>query len=161
MASNTYKTIYLKGWHTVRLEYQAMEAITPGHVVQLHTDGKLKKHATAAGSGATWFASENDVPVDDYSGNAIDHAYAATDRVQVIDAKTGDVINALLAPSATAVVVGNPVESAGDGTVRLHTAPANLSAAGPKYDSIMGYAQESVDNSANAATAVRIAIVIA
>lgn len=161
MASNTYKTIFLKGWETVRLEYQAMEAITPGHHVQLHTDGKLKKHATAAGSGPKWFALENDVPVANITGNAIDTAYASTDRVQVIDAKTGDVINALIAPSGAAIAIGDPIESAGDGTVRIHTPPANLSAAAPKYDGILGYAQEAVDNSANAVTAVRIAIVIA
>lgn len=159
MASNTYKVIALKGT-PVEFERKSMEAITPGHLVQPHTDGLLKKHATAAGNAAKTFALETKTPATDITGNAIDAAWASGDRVQYGAFSSGSVVNALLAASATAVVVGNPLESAGDGTLRLHSAPANLSAAAPKYDGVVAYAEESVDNSAGSSVA-RIAVLVA
>lgn len=159
MASNTYKTISLKG-QPVHFETKSMEAITPGHLVMLHTDGLLKKHATAAGSASKLFALENETPAENITGNAIDKAWASGDRVQYGAFPSGSVVNALVAASATAITIEAPVESAGDGTVRLHSAPANLSAAAPKYDGIVGYAVEAVDNSGGSAVA-RIAIRIA
>lgn len=148
MASNTYKTISLKGT-PIRFERVSMEAITPGHLVQLHTDGKLKKHATAAVAAPKAFACENETPWEDITGNAIDKAWASGDRVQYGVFHSGCVVNAVVAAAAPAIVYGDGLESAGNGTVRKVTTGV-----------VIGWAEESVDNSGGSAIA-RIAMLVA
>lgn len=109
----TPKTISLKGCPALR-EFVANAAITPGHLVEVMTTGKIRAHATAGGvRPARWFAREQA-----YTGKGIDTAYASLDTVPVLDCKPGDVVYALLPASAAAVVIGDLLESAGDGTLR-------------------------------------------
>lgn len=149
----------------------ANAAITPGHLVKrLTTDvDKVLVHATAGGNAQPLFALE----LDFYGGGtdallAIDEAYAASDNVKLAYCAPGAELWALLAANASAITIGDPLESAGDGTLRKHTPPSQaVNEAGsatytiaPKTQAIVAYALQTIDNSAVAATA-RIRVEIA
>lgn len=117
MVSTTPKTILLKGTPQYR-EGVANAAITPGYLVEQMSTGKFRKHATAAVRASAMFAIEQD-----YVGKAIDTAYAANDQLRYLVAQRGDQVYALVAASAAAIVIGDFLESAGDGTLRKWVAP--------------------------------------
>ena len=118
-------------------EYKAAEAITPGHLCLLNSSGNVKKHDLASGLAPALFAVE-----DGAQGKEISEAYEADDRVNLFVGRPGDVVNAILANGETAVI-GSYLESAGDGTLQVHTEDSN------NTDSsvVVGYAKEAVDMS--------------
>lgn len=147
----TPKTILLKG-DGIYKEGVAAAGITPGHLVERASAGTIQVHSTAAGNAVPMFAKENDV-----IGNEITEAYVATDQVQMVIPQRGSEIYALVAAGAAAIVIGNYLESAGDGTLRLtatNAATANTLRAG-----IVARALEAVDNSGGG-SAVRIKVEI-
>src|SRR3990170_7472075 len=147
------KTVVLKG-DPVRKEGVAAEAVTPGHLIEFVPSGadagKLRKHASAGQNAAHMFAVE-----EEFVGDDIDTAYAASDTVQYVAARPGDEVNALVAAAAAAIVKGNFLESAGNGTVRKHTVPSQAVNEGgtnsytiTQYTrAVVGQALEAVDNS--------------
>ncbi|MGD9726391.1 MAG: hypothetical protein AB7L09_21610 [Nitrospira sp.] len=148
MAANT---INLKG-RPQRREALAAEAITPGHLISYNNAGKFIKHAVAAGNAAPLFAAENEV-----FGDEISVAYANNDNVLAWMCRAGDEVYALVAAAAAAIVVGDYLESAGDGTLRKVATAAATSQA--MRESIRFQALEAVDNSGGG-TAVRLAVLI-
>jgi len=111
------KTILLKGQPQYR-EGIADAALTPGELVEQMTTGNFRKHATAAGvMPSKLFARE-----EEYVGGGIDVAYAASDTFPYMACQSGDQVYALVAASAVAIVIGDLLESAGDGTLRKVTA---------------------------------------
>lgn len=117
MASNANRTIVLKGSERGAYEeYLADAALTPGHLLTLNSTNEVLKHATAGGICLKWFACE-----DSLQGKTIDDAYAAGDIVRVWKCVPGDWINALLAASAAAIVVGDYLCPAADGTLKKWT----------------------------------------
>lgn len=140
-------TILLKG-QPIAKEGKANAAITPGHLIELRSDGELQVHGSAAGTAAKAFARENEV-----FGKDIDTAYAAEDNVLYYVLRSGDEVNALVAAGAAAIVVGDKLESAGDGTLRKVSTSA--ATADTSRDSVVAVALENVDNSGGG-TAVRI-----
>ena len=140
MATNT---ITLKG-HGIRNEAIANAAITPGHLVELMSTGKVRVHATAGGAGVERaFAIE-----DDLQGNDIADAYATGAIVQYNIFRPGDEVYALLANGETAVI-GSKLESAGDGTLRV--VDADTSAGTIAIQSQVAVALEAVDMSDSSA----------
>jgi len=135
-------TITLKG-EGVRFEAIANAAITPGHLVELMSTGKLRAHATAGGSAERAFAVE-----DDLKGNDIADDYAASNIAQYNIYKPGDVVYALLANGETAAI-GSKLESNGDGTLRV--VDADTSAGTIFVGSIVGVAMAAVDMSGSSA----------
>jgi hypothetical protein len=146
--------------------------------------GKVRKHATAGGKAAKIFLTN-----DRLQGKTIDDTIVADTPAFCWHAVNGDLINCLLAANAVAVVIGDWVESAGDGTVRKFvgltdnsggTANTTLADVEGTYTEAtlannfadlaayinatkgnsIGYANEAVDNSAVAAVA-RLAVRIA
>lgn len=113
MAKNTIK---LKKYTDVIEEFVANAAITPGHLVEVMSTGKVRVHATAGGNVLPMFALE-----DELQGKGIDDAYAANAPVQVWIPNRGDIVNCLLKDGQN-VAIGDFLESAGDGTVQKHTA---------------------------------------
>lgn len=108
------KTIPLKG-DFIRKEGVASEAITPGHLVEFGGAKDYRKHSTIGGAARRAFALENDL-----IGKGIDDAYALGDQLQV----------GLFVPGAecyaitnAAVTKGDPLESAGDGTLKAASTP--------------------------------------
>lgn len=112
MAKSNPSTILLKG-DPMPLEYLADGAITPGHLVKLDSDGKVTVHATAGAYTPVYIAREHET-----DGGDIDEAYAAADTCFIYHCKPGDEVYVLLPASAAAVVIGDLLESAGDGTFR-------------------------------------------
>lgn len=131
----------------VHEEYTASEAITPGHLCELHTSTtlKVKKHSVAAGFSEKMFAVE-----DALQGDTIDDAYAAAALVPVNIFSSGAKVQAWL-KAAENVVAGDKLMSAGDGTLKKNT--------GTVLQTI-GTALEALNLSASGAVATRIDIQI-
>jgi hypothetical protein len=134
MAKNTIK---IKKYADIIEEMTANAAITPGMLVEEMSTGNVRAHANAGQTAIPMFALE-----DELQGNGIDDDYVAGDVVQVWVAGRGDNVNALLADGES-VVIGDFLESNGDGKLRKHTAE---SAGGIEYpQSIVGAALEALD----------------
>ena len=150
MAKNTIK---LKKYSDVIEEFVANAAITPGHLVELMSTGKVKKHATAGGNVAPiMFALE-----DSMQGYGIDDDYDALDPAQIWLPHPGDEVYAILADDND-VAIGDLLESAGDGTLRKH----GVDSTGAYYlRAIVAVAIEAVDTTGSpAATTSRIKVKI-
>ncbi len=147
------RTILLKG-DGQRFEAQAAAGtIIPGHLLQLNSTSKVAIHANAAKNAPPYFALENDL-----IGNTIDDAYAADDIVQYIAAYRGAEIYAWVPASAAAIVVGDYLESNGDGTLKKQATDAATD--DTQRVSTVAQAVEAVDNSAGgAAVRIRVRIV--
>ena len=139
------KSVIIKG-NGIRKEAVANGSITPGHLLVLESTGKVAVHGTAGGNQNAIFAHE-----DDLQGNGIDTVYANSVTVQYNAFKKGEEVNALLANGET-VVIGDFLESNGDGTLRLHVpqtetigldSSANLTTFLPLR--IVGVAQDALD----------------
>ena len=93
------------------VEHPASAALSPGHLVELLSTGKVRKHATAGGFAETAFAEE-----DALQGRTVDTAYAADEPVMIAIAQRGAIVRARLAPGV-AYTKGMRLISAGDGTL--------------------------------------------
>jgi len=122
--------------HAPQREFTAHAALSPGHLLEMNSDGEVLKHATAAGECVRMFAKENEL-----EGETVDDAYAAGDAVQVVFPRAGDVVHARLANGQT-VVKGDYLSSNGDGTLKLHTGSE-------KASGIVGIALDAVDMSSS------------
>ncbi len=118
-------------------EALAVEAFTPGALLERVPAG-FQLNSGQAVKGQCIIALEN---IADAGG--IDRDYVAGETARVAFPKSGDMVNCILAPGADAILAGGPLESNGDGTVRAATDVA----------ATVGYAYESIDNSAGATTA--------
>lgn len=130
------RTIRLKG-QGIRMERPAAGVITPGHLVKLGSANSLTVQNTALLKCATIFALENEL-----IGLGIDDNYVSGDNVQAEHMYPGQWVNALVATSAAALVIGDYVEPAADGTVRKLTTGVPL-----------GLVLVAVDNSAQTSVA--------
>jgi hypothetical protein len=131
-------TTVLKGY-PIRKEAVAGGAITPGHLIAINSAGLAVVHPTAGGNTAPAYAYENEIFGKDLIG-----AYAAGDKVLYGVFSSGDEVYALVAAAASAIAVGDKLESAGNGTLRKLASGTAIATA-----------LEAVDNSAGG-TAVRI-----
>lgn len=114
--------VYLKGAPGVRMEAKANGAITPGHLLLLDSSRRVVVHNVAGGLQSKLIALENAMV-----GKDLTQAYASGDFTYCTFAQPGDELNMLVAAAAPAIVVGDQLESAGDGTLRkasLATVPA-------------------------------------
>lgn len=141
--------IVLKGT-SKRYEGIANAAITPGDLVEVMSTGKLRRHATGSGPAAKAFAIYNY-----HVGKDLTQDYAANEWLQYDEVSSGSEVNCNVAISAPAIVIGDKLESAGDGTVRKHVALSGAFSGDPSAVALIGTAMEAVDNSAGA-TKVRI-----
>ena len=118
----------------------AASAIKPGHLVEELAAGTVQEHAGTALNAQKLFAL-TDLPV----GGTKDDAYAvgATCRYGAFHA--GQSVFGRVAVGSVAIVIGDALQSNGDGTVeKLVTDTATDDT---QRDSIIGYAQEAIDNS--------------
>ena len=154
------KTIDLNGY-AIRKEGTAGGTVTPGHLVTFDSSADYVVHPTAGGNASAQFAHENDI-----AGDGIDVDYLATNQIQVVVFKIGGEVNALLAANAEAIVAGDFLESAGDGTLRLHGAPQADSNGSLgegetlQLKAIVAQAMEDQDNSGGSGTLrIRVQVV--
>jgi|SwirhirootsSR3_FD_contig_31_27785386_length_3524_multi_13_in_0_out_0_2 hypothetical protein len=96
-------------------EATAAEAIRPGDLLKLNSDGEVIKHATAGGYAERNFALE-----DALQGNGIDDNYAADDLVSIVNGAPGDVVYAWLSWGEN-VAKGDLLTSNGDGALKKVT----------------------------------------
>lgn len=144
-------TIWLKGEGIVK-EALAAGAVTPGHLVERKTTGKVGVHASAEGSAYPLFAMEKD-----FVGKGIADAYALDERMQFVTLYPGAECYALLPANAAAVVIGDELVSNGDGTLKKITAAV---VATTNLRRVVAKALEAIDNSAVGAVArIRVEIV--
>ena len=123
-------------------EYLADAAITPGFLCERTATG-VKKHANAGHNAQVMFAL-----VDNEIGNDLDDDWAAASQAKVGYFASGMKVRAYLTTSQT-ITAGMPMESAGGGYVREHSAG---SAGVVEYpDAIVGYAEEAVTTTSAAA----------
>ncbi len=108
-------TIQLKG-DFINKERAAGGVISPGQLVELDSSDEYIRHNTAAVVHSSSIAVE-----DSLQGSTVTDDYAAGDRVQVNVQRKGNEVMALLSPdlAGTPVVIGDFLESNGDGDLRL------------------------------------------
>jgi len=94
----------------------ANAAITPGHLVERMSSGKIRVHANAGQNAQRMFAIE-----DSLQGKEVSEAYSAADEVRFITCRRGDEVNAILADGENAVI-GSFLESNGNGELKVHSA---------------------------------------
>lgn len=128
----------------------AAAAITPGHLIEETSAGKLQKHSTAGGYALPVFAIE-----DTNQGTGIDSDYAVGEEVQTRIFQAGDVVNAFI-QAGVDVARGEKLISAGDGTL----IGVGDAASGVTVSDVVGYAKEALDLTASGAVASRVAVVI-
>ncbi len=138
------KTIKLKKYVDVNVEYKANAALSPGHLIELHTTGKVRKHETAGGAVLPMFALE-----DELRGKTIDDAFSTDDLVQCWIPTRGDVVNARLAHGQN-ISIGGKLMSNGDGTLKAYSSEEDSAG---DYDIqkniIVGIALEAVNISSS------------
>lgn len=117
----------------------ASTVIKPGHLVE-EILATVQEHSTAA-ANAQKLVALTDTP----TGGTIDDVYTVAATVRYGAFHAGQKGFLRLAASAAAIIVGNQLESAGDGTVRIITADAATD--DTQRDAIVAYAVEAVDNS--------------
>ncbi|MFP4018237.1 MAG: hypothetical protein ACLFUH_03220 [Bacteroidales bacterium] len=125
-------TIKLKNYANVQMEKEAAESFYPGHLLELNSDGKFQKHSNAGESLVPLFAIE-----DALQGNDIDDEYSSDDPVRGWFAQRGDHALGILKDGQN-VVIGDFLESAGDGTLQKYDNDDHTSA-------IVGIALEALD----------------
>jgi len=114
-------TIILRDLDKVaKKEKIAAGTIKPGHLIALDSSGNVVVHPTAGGNAAKMFAFEDPYADTAAGTKAIDTAYASDDSVFLGVCPSGVEVYGLVAAAAAAVVIGDFLESAGDGTVRKH-----------------------------------------
>lgn len=145
-------TIRLKNYLNVFEEMVAAAAITPGHLVEMDSDGKAAVHSDEDQNALPMFALE-----DELQGETITDAYSENDQVPVWIPTRGDQVYAILAESEN-VAIGDFLSSAGDGTLKKHVEDAESAGLLTVYGKqIIGQAIEAVHaDGATARIKVRI-----
>lgn len=118
----------------------AGSAIVPGDLIEEIAAGTVQEHSTAAGNAQRLIALTNIS-----NGGDVDQAYAVGETVRYGAFHQGQEVFMRLAAAATAVIIGTPLESAGNGTVRIQT--TDTATDDTQRDSLVAYAMEAVDNS--------------
>lgn len=140
-------TIHLAGDFR-REEALANAALTPGHVVELMSTGKIRKHATAGGYGQRMVAVE-----DALQGRTISDAYEADELASYNICAPGSE-SYVYQKAGSNVAVGALMISAGDGTLIENGEQAS----GVTVRQILAVALEASDLSASGAVATRIKV---
>jgi hypothetical protein len=130
-------TIKVKKYGDHIEEIVAAGAITPGMLIEEGSAGTVVAHNSAGDTVLPMFALE-----DELQGNDIDDAYASGDPVQCWYPYRGDQVYALLKDGET-IVVGDLLESAGDGYLQKYVAASAVGGVAPL--SIVAQATEALD----------------
>jgi hypothetical protein len=144
-------TIIGKSYVGIRDEKEAGGGITPGMLVQRESDDTVVVHAVAGGSVAPLFALE-----DENQGNDIADAYVSGDVVKLWRPVPGEQVYAFLDNSGTAVVIGDFLESAGNGKLRKQEGPQSSAGNEEFPKSIVAVALEAASPGASVRVLVEI-----
>lgn len=129
-------TITLQGSMPTK-EANASVEVFPGYLVTLNGSGEIALQAAVLEPRIAV------VVEDDMKGKTIVDSYGVDERTSYKVPRRGDLLNAKVAAGAAAIVVGDALASAGDGTVAKHG--GNVAT-----QTVIGFADEAVDNSGGA-----------
>jgi hypothetical protein len=132
---------------------QAAATIRPGQLLAFGTTNTVKPHAVATGNKEGVKVALDNLYAPPASGSAIDATYAAGYTVPYIFASPGDVLYMLL-KTGNNVAKGQALESGGAGNLQAGTTPI----AGTSVDSVVGYAEEAVNNASGSDARIRVRI---
>jgi len=122
----------------------AATTIKPGHLIEELAAGTVQEHGGTALNAQKLFAL-----TDLTLGGTRDDVYAAASLVRYGAFNTGQRVFGRVAVGSVAIVIGDELQSNGDGTVEKLVASA--ATAQSARDSIVGYAREAIDNSGGSA----------
>ena len=129
-------------------EAYAAAGITPGHLIELTSANKVRKHSTEGGVAEAYFAIENALV-----GKTIDDAYITNDVVMGYLAAKGDVVNAYIQAGQN-IAIGDKLISAADGTLQ----ELGTEATGTVVRTVVGVAMEAANLTDTGAVATRILV---
>ncbi len=129
--------------HNERLS-AAGSAIIAGYLVEELPAGTVQEHSTAADNAQKLIALTNLS-----NGGTLADAYGVGETVRYGAFHAGQKAFMRLAATAPAIVIGDALESAGDGTVRKQVADAATD--DTQRDALVAYAVEAIDNSSGPA----------
>jgi hypothetical protein len=144
-------SIILEAEDYIYEENVANGAITPGFLLEF-SSGKVQAHSAAGQNAMKMFAIE-----DSLQGNTVDDDYAADDQVRCGIFKTGHKVLGILKDGEN-VAEGDPLESAGDGTLQKHTPDVHTDSSGALTsqtiysNNIVGFAAEALNLEGSSAT---------
>lgn len=121
----------------------AANTLIPGNILNINSSGDLINHATAGLSAHPLRVCTE--ALNTLRGLGVETTYAAASRASWAAVPSGTVLHLSLATDAAAIVIGNYLESDGDGTVRVRTVDATTD--DTQRDSTVAQALEAVDNS--------------
>lgn len=144
------------------LDLKSAAAIAPGELVEKNSSGLLILHATAGGNAYPWIADFNPFAATNTSA-AIAQDWASGDYVRYFRGLPGEEYYMLLDAGENASI-DSPLESAGNGSLQVHTPIAADEGGTDTYTintrAVVAYALEAKDNSAGGSP-VRIKVMIA
>lgn len=107
-------TIKIKKYLDIIEEYVAASAITPGELIEVTSANTVQAHSSAGQNILQMVALE-----DELQGKSITDDYAAADPVQCWVTQRGEIAYLILNDGEN-VVIGDFLESAGNGNVQKH-----------------------------------------
>jgi len=107
-------SVIVKDYLHVQVDYNAAEALTPGHLVELASATTVQNHSTQYGNAAKMFVIEDAV-----IGAGLSTDIVILEQARVWIPTSGDVVNAVLAINQV-IAVGDFLASNGDGTLTKH-----------------------------------------
>lgn len=132
-------SVIIKDFTGIREEFVTAAALSPCHLVEVDSAGKVKKHATASGNVTPVIVALE----DNMQGKDVDEAYGSGAVAQTAIFRSGDRVQMILKDGQN-VAIGDKLESAGDGTLQKLV----LDSTGVYYhEQIVGIAMEAVDMS--------------
>jgi len=154
----SYNVVILRGDAEIKGGV-AGAAITPGALIDAGNEAAIVVHAGAGLNAEKTFALPQD-----YIGQGVTTDIATGDDMQYASFDAGSEVACLIAIGAAAIVAGDYLQSAGDGTLKKFVPQAvdvgATVAVTVEPLMIVGRAYEAIDNSAGAAVArIRVAIV--
>jgi hypothetical protein len=132
---------------------QAAVTIRPGMLLAVGTTNTVKPHAVATGNKEGVKVAVDNLFAAPSAGAAIDATYAAGVTVPYVFGSPGDVLYMLL-KTGNNIAKGAPLESGGAGNLQAATTPV----AGTSVDSLVGYAEEAVNNASGSDARIRVRI---
>ena len=154
--ANKSRTIRVQSYGDIVTERTGDGVIIPGMLLERTSADKLKIHSTAGGNLQTIVALEKNLV-----GLGIDDAYVDAERVIAQIFRAGDRVLMIIQDGSAAVVIGDELESAGDGTVELHVpdseslgADSSSNIVSFNTNQIVATALEALDASDSAATSL-------
>ena len=157
MTKTQSTVISVKGDDFIQKEALGNEVLSPGHLLELLSTGKVQKVATAAATdiaAITEFKTNLVALENSILGEGVTDAYADGDTVKYAALKSGQEVLLRFGANAAAVVIGDTLESAANagslnGTVKIGASATSLF-----------IAKEAVDNNANGSEVFILAEVI-